>query len=209
MPLGRKVGSKGTLGYSKTIPEPLPFPRCCFSCPLTLPCFRTPLQPNLSLAHDVLASPKPFQHFHLYQKGFVLALFLGRLFVCTAYTGTTPVSLLSSCISCNLLLPIKGYGEVHVEIRGSSRVCTGKCSTSYGEVHTWRTGKFTQNLRFPQQVLQKCTGKFTLFLLFQGVQGSSSRSFRRRCTGKFTLDDGGQEAVRGSSLLAKPSDAPL
>jgi hypothetical protein len=47
------------------------------------------------------------------------------------------------------LLPIKQYGEVHVEIRGSSHVCTGKCSDLYGEVHILRTGKFLSEDRFP------------------------------------------------------------
>ena len=47
----------------------------------------------------------------------------------------------SSCISCYLLLPIKEYGEVLVEIRGSSHACTGKFTCLYGEVHKERTGK--------------------------------------------------------------------
>jgi hypothetical protein len=56
----------------------------------------------------------------------------------------------SLVISCNLLLPIKQYGEVHVEIRGSSHACTGKYSDPYGEVHILRTGKFISDHRFPK-----------------------------------------------------------
>ena len=44
----------------------------------------------------------------------------------TDSTEPTPAVLLISCTSCNLLLPIKEYGEVHVEIRGSSQIRTGK-----------------------------------------------------------------------------------
>ena len=141
-------------GIGKRFQSDSPAPPAVLAARLTFSCFRTPLQPNLSLLHEVLRSPKPFLSLHLYQEGFCFCLwFLRRLFVCTASTGTTPVSLLSSCISCNLLLPIKEYGEVHVEIRGSSHDCTGKCSDSYREVHICRTGKFTPNLRFPQQIL--------------------------------------------------------
>jgi hypothetical protein len=80
----------------------------------------------------------------------LVGVFLLSLFVAQLPQPTTPVSLLFSCISCNLLLPIKEYGEVHVEIRGSSHVCTGKCSELYGEVHTLRTGKFISDHRFPK-----------------------------------------------------------
>jgi hypothetical protein len=80
----------------------------------------------------------------------LVGVFLPSLFVAQLPQPTTPVSLLFSCISCNLLLPIKEYGEVHVEIRGSSHVCTGKCSDLYGEVHILRTGKFTSDHRFPK-----------------------------------------------------------
>ena len=92
--------------------------------------------------------------------GEVLLSFLSFV-CCTVSTGTTPAFLLILCSSCNLLLPIKQYGEVPVEIRGSSHVCTGKCSNPYGEVHILRTGKFTSFRRFPWLNAHKRTGKFT------------------------------------------------
>jgi hypothetical protein len=63
--------------------------------------------------------------------------------IATDSTEPTPVSLLFSCTSCNLLLPIKQYGEVHVEIRGSSQGCTWKFTFAYVEVHKTRTWKCT------------------------------------------------------------------
>jgi hypothetical protein len=174
---GRTFGSKGTLGYSKTIPEPLPCPRYPFICPADLfllpdaSTAKSERSARCSETTQTVPTPPPLSGRFL----FLLLLFEAAI-RCTASTGTTPGSLLSSCISCNLLLPIKGYGEVHVEIRGSSHDCTGKCSDSYGEVHTRRTGKFTPNLRFPQRILQKRTAKFIPnhpLVLFHGVRGSS------------------------------------
>ena len=56
--------------------------------------------------------------------------------------------LLFSCslvISCFL---IKAYGEVHVDIRGSSHFCTGKFTKTYGEVHISVRGSSSAAARF-------------------------------------------------------------
>ena len=46
------------------------------------------------------------------------------------------------------MLPIKQYGEVHVEIQGGSQIRTVKFTLPYGEVHRNCTGKFTKVLGF-------------------------------------------------------------
>jgi hypothetical protein len=107
----------------------------------------------------------------------LVGVFLLSLFVAQLPQPTTPVSLLFSCISCNLLLPIKEYGEVHVEIRGSSHVCTGKCSDLYGEVHILRTGKFILDHRFPKPPFAKTYGE---------VHAKRFQTLLGECTGKFT-----------------------
>ena len=155
----------------------------------------------------------------------LLSLFLYVGAPCSSTTSTdstepTPALLLISCNSCNLLLPIKQYGEVHVEIRGSSQVRTGKFTQVYGEVHMPRTGKFTSLLAFQQPTSQKRTGKFTQYahqIPPAIVRGSSPctrpyantivRAVHRsepkaRCTGKFTWRN--LPAVRGSSLAEAP-----
>ncbi len=92
---------------------------------------------------------------------FLISDWLSLSTTSTDSTEPTPALLLISCNSCNLLLPIKQYGEVHVEIRGSSQVRTGKFTQVYGEVHMLRTGKFTTLLGFQRPKTQKRTGKFT------------------------------------------------
>jgi hypothetical protein len=77
-------------------------------------------------------------------------------------------------LSCNLLLPIKEYGEVHVEIRGSSHLCTGKFTSPYGEVHIYVRG--SSLLRYPIRAKRR-----------KSVRGSSRKARNYgMCTGKFT-----------------------
>ncbi len=138
------------------------------------------------------------------RKAFAGVLISSALCSCTVSTDPTLVLLLIFCNSCNLLLPIKQYGEVHVEIRGSSQVCTGKFTRGYGEVHILRTGKFTPFSSFPAAKIAKSyrevhlrssvepslcrTGEFTEVRLRLAVPGSSYAR-TRECfsrTGKFT-----------------------
>jgi len=75
--------------------------------------------------------------------------------------GTTSglsCSLVSLVISCFL---IKAYGEVHVDIRGSSHSCTGKFTDPYGEVHIPVRGSSPGFHGFPMLHSHKRTGKFT------------------------------------------------
>ena len=138
----------------------------------------------------------------------------------TDSTEPTPAVLLISCTSCNLLLPIKQYGEVHVEIRGSSQVRTGKFTHVYGEVHMLRTGKFTSLLAFQQQKSQKRTGKFTQYAhqippaIVRGsspctsphanatVRGSSQQRTSGPLYGEVHMET--LPPVRGSSLAEAP-----
>ena len=91
---------------------------------------------------------------------------------CTACTGNSPVALLYSCISCNLLLLIKQYVEVHVEIRGSSQKHTGKSEVSYVEVHNEKPGSSLWFLDIRNATVDERTGRFN---------GETDRL----CTGKF------------------------
>ena len=85
------------------------------------------------------------------------------------------------------------YGEVHMTVPGSAPV---------------RTRKFT--LSVPGSSLQIFVSRSKNC---KSVRGSSPQTTHSstipKRTGKFTLDGSGREAVRGSSLLAKPSDASL
>ncbi len=100
-----------------------------------------------------VTTPSPFTLLGVFVFGFV---------PCTRSLQTPPLSaaptlavLLFSCplvISCFL---IKAYGEVRVDIRESSHLCTGKFTRAYGEVHRlWRV--------FSWSVEDICTGKCTL-----------------------------------------------
>ena len=97
------------------------------------------------------------------------------------------------------------YGEVHMTVPGSAPSRTGKFTFAVqGSSHQiigFRS-KFCKSVResSPQTTLFYC------FKAYRKVRIDHSDGVR---TGKFTLDEGGKEAVRGSSLLAKPSDASL
>ena len=91
---------------------------------------------------------------------------------CTACTGKSPVALLYSCISCNLLLLIRQYVEVHVEIRGSSQKHTGKSEALYVEVHKKKPGSSLLFLDIRNATVDERTGRFN---------GATDRL----CTGKF------------------------
>ena len=107
---------------------------------------------------------------------------------CTACTGKSPVALLYSCISCNLLLLIKQYVEVHVEIRGSSQKRTGKSEALYVEVHNEKPGSSLWFLDIRNATVDERTGRFNW-------------ETDRLCTGKFAYIRKAERIVVGEAAI--------
>ena len=168
---------------------------------LTFPSLMESLQTILGAPHNHIkitdTSREPLPSL----EGFCRCFWLSKWFeACTVSTEPTPAFLLISCISCNLLLPIKRYGEVLVEIRGSSHSGTGKFSCLYGEIHILRTGKFTPVPSFSAGKNSKAYGEVHHQCPSRLYEGSSPcSSFKPERTGKFTYQNAQLSSVRGSS----------
>ena len=139
---------------------------------------------------------------------------------CTACTGNSPVALLYLCISCNLLLLIKQYVEVHVEIRGSSQKRTGKSEVSYVEVHNEKPGSSLWFLdirnatvdertgRFIGETDRVCTGKFAYIRKVERIvvwQTAIVIVWRNRSYGKVHKEPYWQHVPYGEVLRTPPS----
>jgi len=114
----------------------------------------------------------------------VSTLFEGFREIPTDPQRSTPESYEFLLFSCFLLLPIKAYAEVRVEIRGGTTIPTRRYGTPYAEVRfsirgstILHTRKYTRKIEFPTDSVDSLpTRRYGLWPLLPRHEGLYHRS---------------------------------